>query len=212
MNPRFSLLTTVMAAFLFLNTPVHAQWSQAPVTPAIIALSPAEAADIAWMREEEKLAHDVYRALYDKWQLPVFERIAESESRHMAAMARLIVRYGLNDPVRSESGRFTHADLQALYDQFLTRGLRSVNDALAVGAEIEDRDLADLYASLEQTDKEDIRRVYSHLARASANHLRSFVRHLDRQGISYTPKYLSAAQYTEALNNDQRGGRRFRGQ
>jgi hypothetical protein len=42
-------------------------------------LSPEEAAGLAYMREEEKLAHDVYLALYEQWGSTIFRSIASSE-------------------------------------------------------------------------------------------------------------------------------------
>jgi hypothetical protein len=46
--------------------------------PQLDALPPAtltaeEQAGLIWMREEEKLAHDVYAALYDTWNTPIFK-------------------------------------------------------------------------------------------------------------------------------------------
>ena len=41
-------------------------------TQVTTALSDAEAATLVFMREEEKLARDVYITLYDQWEHPVF--------------------------------------------------------------------------------------------------------------------------------------------
>ena len=54
---------------------------------------------MAVIREEEKLARDVYITLGEQWGLPIFASIAESEQRHMDAFGRLIDKYGLEDPV-----------------------------------------------------------------------------------------------------------------
>ena len=42
------------------------------------------------MREEEKLARDVYLTLYDIWGTPAFNNIASSEQTHMDAVLMLI--------------------------------------------------------------------------------------------------------------------------
>ena len=68
-------------------------------TPA--SLLPATAEEIKWltfMREEEKLARDVYRFLNQRWNLPVFDRIATAESQHFATIGILIERYKIADP------------------------------------------------------------------------------------------------------------------
>jgi hypothetical protein len=46
---------------------------QGNLPPASGELSAEEAAALAYMREEEKLAHDVYMTLYAQWGLPVFQ-------------------------------------------------------------------------------------------------------------------------------------------
>jgi len=53
-------------------------------------LSSDEVEAISWMREEEKLARDVYLALYQKWNLRIFWNIAASEQRHMDAIGTLM--------------------------------------------------------------------------------------------------------------------------
>ena len=68
------------------------------------------------MREEEKLARDVYLNLFDAWGLTVFENISRSEQQHMDAIEKLIDNYGLEDPVVDEESRgiYVDPDLQAL--------------------------------------------------------------------------------------------------
>ena len=68
-------------------------------------LGDQETADLLYMREEEKLAHDVYVFLYDLWGLPVFNNIAASESTHTASVLALLARYGISRPGRWFSGR-----------------------------------------------------------------------------------------------------------
>mgnify|MGYP003589105545 CR=1 FL=1 len=46
------------------------------------SLSDAEKKGLLLMREEEKLARDLYLALYDKWGTRAFSNIAQSEQHH----------------------------------------------------------------------------------------------------------------------------------
>ena len=62
-------------------------------------LSVDEADTLAFMREEEKLARDVYLLMEELWQHKVFANIAESEQRHMDAMLKMILLYKQDDPV-----------------------------------------------------------------------------------------------------------------
>ncbi len=165
-------------------------------------LSDDEKASLLYMREEEKLAHDVYIALYEKWGLPVFSNIAESEQRHTDMVLALIQKYGLEDPAAGKAaGEFTNPDLQALYDQLVALGSQSEADALKVGAAIEEIDILDLKARIDQTDNEDIRIVYENLMAGSENHLRSFVQTLEQQtGETYQPQYLDQATYDAIMS------------
>ncbi|MEB3765116.1 MAG: DUF2202 domain-containing protein, partial [Desulfurococcales archaeon] len=58
-------------------------------------LSQQEIDSILFMREEEKLARDVYLTLYDMYGLQIFQNIARSEQNHMDAVLTLIEKYNL---------------------------------------------------------------------------------------------------------------------
>ena len=161
-------------------------------------LTALEVDGLVFMREEEKLAHDVYLTLYDLWKLPVFQNISNSETTHMDAVLTLLDRYGLEDPsVAKAVGEFTNPDLQKLYDQLISQGSQSLSDALKVGAAIEEIDILDLQDRLTQTEKADIILVYESLLKGSRNHLRSFTRTLQQQtGENYVPQYMSQDAYS----------------
>ncbi|MCB0067131.1 MAG: DUF2202 domain-containing protein [Caldilineaceae bacterium] len=72
-----------------------AQTTGTPGTPAAAlavpgTLSEEESAALLFMREEEKLAHDVYVTLGDLWGLPVFDNIASSETKHTEEIRDLL--------------------------------------------------------------------------------------------------------------------------
>lgn len=141
-----------------------------------LALSPAESSALLYMKQEEKLARDVYQALHARWGHITFERIQVSEQRHMEAMDRLIARYRLVDATPAEPGRFTYPQLQSLYDELMARGTKSLGDALAVGVLVEKTDIADLQAAIDGTKERPIRNVLGNLMSASHNHLAAFER------------------------------------
>jgi len=136
-------------------------------------LSDAEAASLLFMREEEKLARDVYLKMYELWGMPIFQNIANSEQMHMDQIKQLLDRYGLTDPALAP-GQFTDPSLQALYDQLVAQGSVSLADAMNVGVLIEQTDIADLQEHIAQTDNADIQMVYSNLLNGSYNHLAAF--------------------------------------
>jgi len=146
------------------------------LVPAALALTATEASNILFIKQEEKLARDVYQVLYAKWGHVTFGNIAVSEQRHMDAVDGLIARYRLTDTTAAEAGEFTYPKLQALYEELITLGNQSLTDALAVGVLIEETDIADLQEALKATRERPIRKVFSNLMDGSYNHLAAFTR------------------------------------
>lgn len=216
MKERF--LTVVLVAFIAIGAAVAMQPSErgalqdessatfldvVSIREAIDAmpktdLNQSEADGILYMREEEKLARDVYWAFRDRYGLAVFENIAEAEETHMSSVKVLIDKYELEDPIL-EAGKFANSDLQALYDDLVEQGNSSVEEALRVGAVIEETDIQDLLDRLAETDNEDIKMVYGSLMRGSRNHLRAFVNNLERRGIEYSPEVLSQGEFDQIV-------------
>ncbi|MGE0072573.1 MAG: DUF2202 domain-containing protein [Thiomonas sp.] len=163
-----------------------------PRTP----LSRAEEEDLLLMREEEKIARDVYLRLYERWGIRPFGNISGAEQAHMDAMLALLDHYGLPDPARNlPVGQFRRTDLQALYARLIEQGMRSEADAVRVGLLVEELDIADLQQAAARTDKAAIRAVYAELERGSRNHLRAFYRWKQHRGAEYTPQHLPAAEF-----------------
>ena len=171
-------------------------------------LSAEEEVGLTKMREEEKLARDVYQALFDKWGNPVFSNIAQSEQQHMNAIKALLDKYSMPDPITDSSiGVFTDPELQELYNSLLEQGLQSLVEAFQVGATIEDLDIKDLYDLLNQTDNTDIKTVYQNLAKGSRNHLRAFVSKLSLNGMTYEAQFLTTEQINDILTSPKERGR-----
>jgi len=171
-------------------------------------LSDFEREGMISMREEEKLARDVYRTLYDKWGVQTFQNISYSENRHSLAVKTLLDRYNVEDPVENDStGAFTIPAMQKLYDDLVVKGSVSVIEALNVGATIEDLDIYDLHKWIAGTDNEDIRVVYENLLRGSHNHMRSFMGQLEANSVSYAAQFLSQAEIDKILAAKQERGR-----
>lgn len=165
-------------------------------------LSESEKQGILFMREEEKLARDVYVAMAAKWDIPVFTNISQSETRHMESMLALIERYNLVDPVTDDgSGEFADANLKNLYQVLIKQGNNSLVDALRAGALIEETDIADLQKNMDKTDNADIKQVYENLLQASYRHLRAFTRNLAMRNMAYVPQVLTEAEF-EDINNE----------
>lgn len=161
-------------------------------------LSAAETASLLYMREEEKLAGDVYARMQTLWgsQVKTFGNIAISEDNHTEAVRQLLLRYALEDPASGQpEGAFQNPDLQALFNQLVADGSVSLIAALQVGVRIEELDMLDINTHLTSVDNQDIRLVYEALLKGSRNHLRAYHKVLLQQGGSYTPQYLTPAEF-----------------
>ncbi|MBN2388383.1 MAG: DUF2202 domain-containing protein [Anaerolineales bacterium] len=201
------------------------------VAPAVVAgdvlvaaatgLTADETAGLLFMYEEEKLARDVYNALYAVWGQPTFQTIAASEQSHMDSIGTLLERYSLPVPDLAP-GIFADPSLQALYTDLVNRGGLSLGEALKVGAAIEEIDILDLQTHLAQTTNLAIQQAYTSLITGSYNHLRNFVSVLNRQtGEVYQPQFLSADLYQtivsgvnavgQGASSGGGGGRGYRG-
>jgi hypothetical protein len=156
--------------------------SAAPVVAAV--LTESEMQDLVFMREEEKLARDVYDALRLRWGSRVFSNIELSEQTHMDAIKDLLDKYGIPDPAEGmDYGEFANVELQKLYDELVERGSLSLVEAYRVGILIEETDIEDLVEAIDRSVHPDIQRIYRNLLRGSQNHLKAFSSHLGAQGI-----------------------------
>ena len=155
--------------------------SAAPTAAPTATLSDPDIAALLYMREEEKLAHDVYLTLANTGRLPIFRNIAQAEQRHMDAVQVLLDRYGLADPAAGHGvGVFTDSTLQAQYAHLVAQGQLSLADALRVGEAIEAADIADLTAHIGETAQADIKTMFTNLKRGSESHLQAFQSLLQR--------------------------------
>ena len=168
-------------------------------------LSAVEISDLQFLREEEKLAHDVYTYAFEKYGLNIFNNIASSEQTHTDAVLNLMIAYGIEDSATYQIGTFNNAELATLYTQLIAKVNTSLEDALLVGATIEDLDIFDLDEKAMNTSSTEIENLYSNLKCGSENHMRAFTRQLDNYAVSYTPTYIDAAQY-EAILTGSNGG------
>lgn len=169
------ILFLPIAALLAQGGPPTGRPGQGAAGTATLVLTAPEASRLTWMREEEKLARDVYQFLAAKWNLRVFVNIAASETQHFTQTGTLLTRYQLSDPAAGKAaGEYWDPRIAALYAELTAKGALSVKDAIEVGVLIETRDIEDLQAGLIETTRLDIKRVYTNLMNASFDHLDAF--------------------------------------
>jgi len=175
----------------------------------IYTLSQELTDSIAYMGNEERLAHDVYMNLYNYHadngvEIFQLQNIATtSESRHIETVQSIVNKYNLNEnnltnvttPLADStitvenmpSGQYDVASIQALYDILYAKGTTSQQDALEVGCMVEVTDINDLnkYITYAQNSSApDIEEAFTALRDASYNHYWAFDKALKMIGVS----------------------------
>lgn len=174
----------------------------------VVVVSEQEKSDLQFLREEEKLAHDVYIYAYKKYNNTTFSNIANSEQSHTTSVLNLLVSRDIPDPAANlKEGEFKNTDLQALYNSLTSTIDSSENHALIVGATVEDLDINDIHHFYANTTNNEILLVYDKLTCGSRNHLRSFTKSLGNLGITYSPQFITVAEFNSIVGaqNEQCG-------
>ncbi len=174
-----------------------------PRSNTISSLDTNEQTHLEFMREEEKLARDVYLTLGTLYpNSPVFGKIDDSEQRHTDIVKAKLLQYGVADPNTNDNiGVYTGQDygwyFEEKYKALVELAAVSELDAMYVGAFIEELDMLDIsqcpkvivetdnaiddtpLCGLVYTDKKDLQEVYYSLLDGSESHLRSYVRNIE---------------------------------
>lgn len=181
------------------------------LTPVVVqagVLDLGEEQHLIFMREEEKLARDVYltlAALYPGEE--VFTNIGDnSEQTHTDTVRDTLESYSIADPnpdannLPDSIGVFTGTEygwyFTEKFNELVAWGSKSLLDALYVGAFIEELDMIDIVycpkvivqtdngidegeCGLTYTDEPQLQTMYTHLVDGSKDHLRAYVKNIE---------------------------------
>lgn len=172
------------------------------IEPDADIVSADENLGLVYMREEEKLARDVYITLYEIYDNNVFNNISKAEQQHMDKVLTLLETYNIEDPALAEIGVFYNDTLQQLYDDLILLGSESEIAALTIGATIEDLDIRDLDEFSEGLTDPDIINLYNVLNCGSRNHMRAFNFQLNSLGVTYTPQFITQDKFESIINGE----------
>lgn len=152
-----------------------------------VPLTETQAADLSFTRDEERMALDLWTLFADTYEQPgrgrdgsrdtltVFSNIADSELSHTTTVLAKLKQYCLPDPAwHMEDGEYVVPAIQELYDGWEADGLLSLEGALQVGIELEERDIDDLEALIAKDNPDDIEQVYVNLCEGSLDHWTAF--------------------------------------
>jgi hypothetical protein len=160
-----------------------------------------EVRDLQYLKEEEKLARDVYLYSYDLYGLNIFKNISNSEQMHMNSVTEILIKYQIEDLSFEERGKFSNVFLQQLYDDLTNLADKSLTDALVAGATIEDLDINDLDEFIFNNTYEDIEDMYELLSCGSRNHLRAYIGSLNNFNFTYKPQFISVEEFESIIYN-----------
>ena len=188
-------------------------------------LDEGEVLHLTFMREEEKLARDVYLTLGEIYPgVNSFMAIDDSEQRHFDTMGKMLDKYGIDDPSTDTSvGAFTGEDFgwyfSEKFDALVDRGKTSLLEALYVGAFIEELDMNDIVhcpdvivetengvgedeCGLNYTDESPLVTSYNNLLEGSKDHLRAYVKAIEAQigAGNYVAQVLTQEEVDLILN------------
>ena len=200
-NSFLPLLLVIMTSFTILSCSKDEGSGNALPTVPVTQLTEAEINGLKFMREEEKLARDVYSYFIDLYGTQIFVNITSSEQKHMDSVLSVMITYGVEDPALPEMGKFHDTTLQRLYGELTVQGANSLLDAYKIGALIEELDIYDLNRISAETNRADILTMYEFLTCGSRNHLRSFNMQVVKEGGSYDAKHLTQQEYNDIANS-----------
>lgn len=164
------------------------------------SLSNQEIENLQFLKEEEKLARDVYLYSFDLYNQNIFKNISNSEQSHMNSVTVILNKYNIQDISLEERGKFSNELLQELYNDLTELSERSLEDALVAGATVEDLDINDIDSFILNTDHQDVEDMLQLLNCGSRNHLRGFTNNLENLGVSYIPQFISLEEYNAIIN------------
>lgn len=170
------------------------------ITTSSIELTEIEIEMLLFVREEEKMAHDVYDLLSKNFKKPIFSKIAESEAVHMEKVLCLLLHFNIDDPAYAEDGKFLNTEIQGMYNSLVALGSGSITDALTAGAIIEDFDISDISDWIALTENEAIINVFTNLICGSENHLVAFIEQLGSFDEGYDPDYISQVEFDAIIS------------
>lgn len=140
-----------------------------------ITLNADAATGLVYMIEEEKMAFDLYNIFAEQTGSIVFDRISDSEQKHMDSLLLVAEKAGIDiSTVSTTPGVFANTAIQSLYDTLLVQGSVSLSAAVGVGIAVENTDIADLMSYSADTTIGIVGTIYSYLELGSEHHLAAF--------------------------------------
>lgn len=183
--------------------------SVAPVLTVTASLSADEIEFLFALREDEKMARDLYTVFAAKYSTaPQIDRIAAAENSHIAYVEAVLDYYEISYPAMTAAGLFEDAKRQAIYNELADKS-GTLLEVYATMAAVEEESVSAYKSVQSEITNENIALVITNMIKASSNHLKAAVCQIIVGGSTYTPLYLSAEEFGTIVNLPYQNGYKY---
>lgn len=206
MKNRTPILFLLLLVFSCYSQPLFAQSDHEGSQPEV--LSPGEADQLAYLREFEWMAADVYQYFLALHPLPLFQNIGMNALNNSEMAHLLLMRNNLTDPARPHiPGKYMDTTLISRYNRLIGKGKLSQDDALLACLSLEEFALQKVMLFKLKATHPEMATLLEMLARSSRNHLRSLWRRCSDHSLLYEPTRLSREYFQTVVNQPHERGR-----
>lgn len=186
--------------------------TRANVAPVLGVTAPLSADEIEFLfaiREDEKVARDLYTSFSALYPASVqIAKIKTAEDSHIACIEAVLDYYEISYPAMTATGVFEDAERQALYNDLVDKSA-TLLETFGTMAVIEEETVLAYKSVQSEITNENISLVVANMIKASSNHLKAAVRQITALGGSYTPSYLSAEEFDAIINSSFQNGNKY---
>lgn len=178
--------------------------TRANITPLLDVTLPLTADEIEFLyaiREDEKVARDLYLAFSAKYPTAAqISKIAAAEGSHITCVEAVLDYYEIEYPALGANGVFEDVARQALYDELSDKSSTLV-EAFSTMALVEEETIFAYKSVQGKITNTNLSLIVANMIKASSNHLRAAVRQVTALGESYVPSYLTTEEFNIIINS-----------
>lgn len=138
-------------------------------------LTEQQISQLTYIIQEEKLAYDVYKEMYETRWNRKFANILNSEDNHQDRVAVILKAYNIDYQLSDQRGVYDDPTLTQLYSDLIAQWSQSLDQAMQVGITMEQKDIADIQDMIPWfANYPDISSMLQALLSGSQNHLAAF--------------------------------------
>jgi len=136
-------------------------------------LSSFEKAGLLSLVEKQKLHRDIYDAMAEKIQEPIFSILSQNDAQYMELLAIIVDKNGLDNPIVGKTaGEYEDSQIQAEYDAFMRSNNFGWNQMLIYARQMEEALIAEVqFHGANLSGNTEIMKIYDDLMNESQSQL-----------------------------------------